>query len=135
MYTPQRFGITALLVVFVFSFAFAQAPAQSPSSQSSLTITATAAGERVRITAPSSVVQMRVEVYAAAGERLLDQEIRGGNVFDWHLQDGQGQRVSVGTYVCVVTAKTVAGRITQKIGSVSVEENAVSVRAADATQL
>ena len=61
--------------------------------------------------APSSPVQMHVEVYAAGGEKLFDQEIRGGNVFDWHLQDGQAQRLAPGAYVCVVTAKSVSGRL------------------------
>ena len=94
-----------------------------------------AAGERVRITAPSSVVQMHVEVYAASGEKLFDQEIRGGNVFDWHLQDGQAQRLAPGAYVCVVTAKSVSGKLTQKIGTVRVEENSVSVQPAESQQL
>ena len=78
---------------------------------------------------------MHVEVYAASGEKLFDQEIRGGNVFDWHLQDGQAQRLAPGTYVCVVTAKSVSGKLTQKIGTVSVEEKSVSVQAADSQQL
>jgi hypothetical protein len=89
----------------------------------------------VRITAPASVLRMHVEVYAAGGEKLFDQEIRGGNVFDWHLQDGQAQRLVPGSYVCVVTAKSVSGRITQRIGSVSIEEQSVSVQAAESPQL
>jgi hypothetical protein len=129
-----RFTIAILSVLFVFSFAFAQGPAQSTAGQSGPTITASATGERVRITAPSSVVQMHVEVYAASGEKLFDQEIRGGNVFDWHLQDGQAQRLAPGAYVCVVTAKSVSGKLTQKIGTVTVEQNSVSVQA-DSPQL
>src|SRR5205814_7722953 len=105
---------------------------ESASSQraSSVTVTATASTERVRITAPASVVQMHVEVFAVSGERLFDNEIRGGNVFDWHLQDGQAQRLSVGDYVCVVTVKNIAGRITQKIGAVRMGEKDVSVQPA-----
>ncbi len=78
-------------------------------------ITAAASGDRVRITAPSSIAQMHLEVYALSGEKLFDNEIRGGNVFDWLLQDGQAQRLTAGDYVCVVTVKNIAGRITQKI--------------------
>ncbi len=92
------------------------------------TVTAAATAERVRITATASIVQMHVEVYAASGEKLFDQEIRGGNVFDWHLQDGQAQRLAPGDYVCVVTAKSVSGKLTQKIGAVSIGEKSVSVR-------
>lgn len=124
-------------IIFAFLFVlalFATAAAQDGSSvlfrTPSLTITAAASSERVRIAAPSSIVQMHLEVYAAGGEKLFDQEIRGGNVFDWHLQDGQGQRLAPGRYVCVVTAKAVSGKITQKIGTVSVEEKSVSVQPA-----
>ncbi len=108
---------------------------QVGAQRSSLTITAAASGERVRITAPVSVVQMHVEIYAASGEKLFDQEIRGGNVFDWHLQDGQAQRLAPGSYVCVVTAKSISGRLTQKIGTVSVEEKSASVQPAELKQL
>ena len=50
--------------------------------------------------------------------KSADEEIRGGNVFDWHLQDGQAQRLAPGAYVCVVTAKSISGKLTQKIGTV-----------------
>jgi hypothetical protein len=74
---------------------------------------------------------MHVEVYASSGEKLFDQEIRGGNVFDWHLQDGHAQRLAAGDYVCVVTAKTISGKLTQKVGAVTIAENSTSVRAGD----
>jgi hypothetical protein len=100
-----------------------------------LPITAAAEADRVRITAPSSIVQMHVEVYAASGERLFDNQIRGGNVFDWHLQDGQAQRLAVGNYVCVVTVKSLAGKLMQTIGAVTVGDKDVSVAAAESAQL
>jgi hypothetical protein len=118
---------SALIIALIASAAAQEKPAVQGTS---LTITAAASGERVRITAPSSIVQMRMEVYAAGGEKLLDQEIRGGNVFDWNLQDGQGQRLPAGIYVCVVTAKNVSGKITQKIGTVNVAEKSVSLQRA-----
>jgi hypothetical protein len=124
-----------IVLAFVFvsgllTNAAAQNSTSSPTPGSTLTITAAATGERVRITAPSSVVQMHVEVYASSGEKVFDQEIRGGNVFDWHLQDGQAQRLAPGAYVCVVTAKSVSGKLTQKIGTVTVAENSASVQSA-----
>jgi hypothetical protein len=122
--------------VFVFALlATAAAQGSSSTQSSSLTITAVAADDRVRITAASSVVQLHVEIYAASGEKLFDQELRGGNVFDWHLQDGQGQRLAAGTYVCVVTTKSVSGKLTQKIGAVTIEEKSVSVQLAESPQL
>src|SRR5436190_18562142 len=98
--------LALVLVCALFSTAAAQ---DSTTAKTTLTITANATGDRLRVTAASSVVQLRLEVYAASGEKLFDQEIRGGNVFDWHLQDGQAQRLAPGAYVCVVTAKSVSG--------------------------
>lgn len=135
MLTLKQIAFVLVLVFALLSTATAQQSTSVTAQTTSLTITATAAGERVRITAPSSVVQMHVEVYAAGGEKLFDQEIRGGNVFDWHLQDGQAQRLAPGTYVCVVTAKSVSGRLTQRIGTVTVAENSASVQPAGSPQL
>src|SRR5436190_3322549 len=130
-------SLKQILFNFVFALALAlpgtvtaQDNANVIAQRSAMTITASASADRIRIAAPSSIAQMHVEVYAASGEKLLDNEIRGGNVFDWHLQDGQGQHLSVGDYVCVVTVKNIAGRITQKIGAVRMGEKDVSVQPA-----
>src|SRR5882724_823100 len=127
---------TIFACVFIFTLASAVAGQESTIAQkSSLTITAAATGDRVRITAPASVVQMHVEVYAANGEKVFDQEIRGGNVFDWHLQDGQGQRLAPGSYLCLITAKSISGKLTQKIGAVTIADSSVSVQPAESPQL
>jgi len=78
---------------------------------------------------------MHLEVYAVGGEKLFDKEIRGANVFDWRLQNGQEQRLTPGDYVCVVTAKNLSGRITQKMGTVSVGEKEVRVGAVEMAKL
>src|SRR6266571_7674824 len=127
--------ITLVVLLLADSAVQAQEEKSVSLQKSSGTITAAASSERVRITAPSSIVQMHVEVFAASGEKLFDQEIRGGNVFDWHLQDGQAERVSAGDYVCVVTVKNIAGRITQKIGVVKVGEKDVALGPAEIAQL
>src|SRR5712691_5659298 len=114
MLTLKQITFVSVLVLALLSTGAAQESTSPTVQTSTLTITAAATGERVRITAPASVVQMHVEVYAASGEKLFDQEIRGGNVFDWHLQDGQAQRLAPGSYVCVVTAKSASGKLTQK---------------------
>jgi hypothetical protein len=121
-----------IVLVSVFVGALLSTAVAQDTQRSSLTVTASATGDRVRITAPSSIVQLHVEVYAPSGEKVFDQEIRGGNVFDWHLQDGQAQRLAPGTYVCVVTTKSVSGKLTQKTGTVTVEEKSVSVQLAEA---
>jgi hypothetical protein len=113
-------------ICVLFSPAAAQ---ESVTAKTTLTITANATGERVRVTAPSSVVQLRLEVYAGGGEKLFDQEIRGGNILEWHLQDGQAQRLAPGAYVCLVTARNVSGKLTQKLGTVTVAEKSATVQA------
>jgi hypothetical protein len=35
------------------------------------------------------VVQLRLEVYNEAGQKLFDTELHGGNVLDWRLDDGK----------------------------------------------
>jgi hypothetical protein len=133
MHILKQIIFVSTLISVLLSAVIAQ---EKPAVQRTpITITAAVAVERVRIAAPSSIVQMHVEVYAAGGEKLFDQEIRGGNVFDWHLQDGQGQRLAPGTYVCVVTAKSVSGKLTQKLGTVSVEEKSASLPPAASPRL
>ncbi|MDX6305081.1 MAG: hypothetical protein QOI77_2050 [Blastocatellia bacterium] len=135
MTTTKHILFASTFVLALLSTAIGQESTNTAGLGTSLTITAAAAVERVRIAAPASVVQMHVEIYAAGGEKLFDQEIRGGNVFDWHLQDAQGQRLAPGTYVCVITAKNISGKLTQKIGTVSIEEKSVSVQPATSPQL
>src|SRR5438046_2427436 len=96
MHTVKQIIFASVIVFALLATAVAQDRTNATAQSSSLTITANAAGERVRIAAPSSIVQLHVEVYAAGGEKLFDQEIRGGNIFDWHLQDGQAQRLAPG---------------------------------------
>ncbi|MEP6818065.1 MAG: hypothetical protein ABJA18_00935 [bacterium] len=127
------FAFSCMLALF--SAAASQDKDSNTTQRSSLTITAGASGERVRITAPASVVQMRVEVFAANGVKLFDNEIRGGNVFDWYFQDGQAQRLSPDDYVCVVTVKNISGKITQKIGAVKIGEKEASVEPFESAQL
>src|SRR6266536_1296617 len=130
-----RFTLIFALALALPGTLTAQDNANIIAQKSSVTITAAASADRVRITAPASVVQMHLEVYGVSGEKLFDNEIRGGNVVDWNLQDGQVQRLSSGDYVCVVTVKNIAGRITQKIGSVKVAEKDVRVDQAELAQL
>ena len=98
-------------------------------------VTASATSDRVRFSAPSAVVQLRLEVYDSAGQKLIDTEQRGGNVLDWHLQSSNGDRVADGTYLCVVTIKNLSGRLSQKVGSITVSAQATAVRPATVSEL
>jgi len=120
----------AILLVVSIVVAQDQAPA---SGRSTTTITAAATDDRVRFTAPGTVVQMRLEVYNANGEKVFDNEIRGGNVIDWLLQDGQAKRLSDGSYLCVVTSKSLSVRMDQKYGRLSIQNAVASLHPIDTT--
>ena len=98
------------------------------------TVTAAATVERVRFAAPNAVVQMRLEVYNEAGQKVLDTELRGGSVLDWHLQSGAGERVAEGAYLCVLTVKSLSGRLSQKLGTVTVGSQTAAVQSSAAAQ-
>ncbi len=98
-------------------------------------VTASVTTDGVRISAPSAVVQLRLEVYDDAGQKLLDTEQRGGNVLDWHLQGSAGERVADGTYLCVVTVKDPSGRQSQKLGLVSVNAQSATLRSSGVAEL
>jgi hypothetical protein len=80
-------------------------------------------------------VQIRLEVYSSSGKKVFDNEVRGGNVLDWYLQNGQAERLADDTYLCVLTVKNLSGKISQRIGSVIVEKSAASVQAVAASQM
>jgi hypothetical protein len=108
---------------------------EQPARRLASTVTASATAERVRFTSPNTVVQLRLEVYDEAGQKLIDTEQRGGNVLDWHLQSGAGLRVADGVYLCVLTSKNLAGRPSQKLGQVTVSGQSTAVRSAAATEM
>src|SRR2546423_12554119 len=103
MHRLSRFIITLSFALALGNPVFAQEQATQVAKTATPTVTAAATAERVRFSAPSGVVQLRLEVYDEAGRRVFDTEQRGGNVLDWHLADGQGERVAAGTYACVLT--------------------------------
>jgi hypothetical protein len=124
-----------LLLILSFNTARAQNEVPKGNRSSAATITASASGERVRFTAPSSVVQIRLEIYNSTGTKLVDNEVRGGNVLDWHLQGGQAEPLPDDSYLCVVTVKSLSGKLTQRIGSVTVEKSSASLQPVDASQV
>lgn len=131
MFTFPRLIPGALFVFLLFTTVIAQ----EKSTASAPTVTASATTERVRFVGPGSVVQLRLEVYDDAGRKLFDTELRGGNVLDWYLQDGAGQRVQNGSYACVVTTKSLSGRLSQRIGMLTVDDKSAAIEASAADKL
>ncbi len=135
MLKPTRMALALLLTLCTLSLALGQEMRKGSTPEKTQTITAGITAERVRIAAPSAVVQLRLEVYDEAGQKLFDTEQRGGNVLDWHLQGSAGERVADGTYLCVVTSKSLSGRLSQKMGFVTVMGPATKMRAAGVGEL
>ncbi|MEO8435633.1 MAG: hypothetical protein ABI596_12115, partial [Pyrinomonadaceae bacterium] len=140
MFTIKRFICSSLFAFVLAGTAWAQenpAPVEKlrePIPAAPL-VTATASIKRVRFVSPGSVVQLRLEVYNEAGQKLFDTELHGGNVLDWHLQDGAGERLAAGAYACVLTIKSLSGRISQRVGVVTVNDKKAAVEAAGGVRL
>ena len=140
MFTLKRFVGSSLCVLVLAGTAFAQenrAPinnSQEPVLSAPL-VTATSTARRVRFVSPGTVVQLRLEVYNEAGQKLFDTELHGGNVLDWHLQDGAGQDLQAGSYACVLTIKSLSGRLSQRVGLVTVNDKKAAIRAAEGAEL
>src|SRR6266536_780632 len=132
--------ITLRIPVAVFLlFTVHAATAQDVTKQVTLpetapVITGTALAERLRFTAPNTVVQMQLQIYADSGQLLFDVTSKG-NVLDWTLQDGGGEHLVPGSYLCVVTVKSLSGKISQRIGSALVQEKQVELQRVDETRL
>jgi hypothetical protein len=131
----RRWIVASLMICALSNAARAQDQSQAKPSGSNTLITAAATTEHVRFTAPNTVAQLRLEVYAEAGQKVYDTELRGGSVVDWHLQDSDGQRVASGTYACLLTVRSLSGRISQKLGLVTVAEKTTAVRTTEAAAL
>jgi hypothetical protein len=97
-------------------------------------ITVAASTDRVRFTAPNSVVQMHLQVYDNAGQLVFDVSSKG-NVLDWTVQESGGARLISGSYLSVVTVKSLSGKLSQRIGSVSVQEKQLELQPLNAAQL
>ncbi len=135
MLKPTRMPLAFLLTLCTLSLVLGQEMRKDAAPDKTQIITASTTGERVRIAAPSAVVQLRLEVYDEAGQKLFDTEQHGGNVLDWHLQGSSGERVADGSYLCVVTSKNLSGRLSQKMGMVTVSGEAAQMRTAADSEL
>jgi hypothetical protein len=110
-------------------------PEREPVAAVAPLVTATATATRVRFVAPGTVTQLRLEVYNESGQKVFDTELHGGNVLDWHLQDGAGERLLAGSYASVLTIKSLSGRLSQRLGVVTVNDKKATLEPGEAVQL
>ncbi len=114
------------------SSALAQTTTDTPVTQTSApAVTASLAQGRVRFAAPAQVAQLRVEVYAAHGERVFDSGAHAGNVLDWQPAD-VAQGLTDGQYLFVVTSKDLQGKARQRFVTVALAGGQVSLQPASA---
>jgi hypothetical protein len=97
-------------------------------------VTASVSESGVRFAAPGEVLQVRLQIYAAAGELVFDSGARAGGVIDWKATDVQAG-LSDGAYLCVVTVKDLHNRQTQKLAALSVASGKVSLAGAKEDEL
>jgi hypothetical protein len=101
-----------------------------------LTVTAATTEQGVRFVALGEVVEMRLEIFSPAGEKLLETEFRRGNVLDWTVPDSLRQPLSINdSSLCVLTVKTIAGHLRQRHGSVSWQAGKAAVKPIEPQQL
>ncbi|HEU0076421.1 MAG TPA: hypothetical protein VFQ76_02155 [Longimicrobiaceae bacterium] len=132
-HSPAAVVICAILLAAT-SLAAARTEKVEPPVTAAPPVTISATGGGVRVAAPSPVVRVHLEILSESGEVLFDV-VGKGSVLDWSLRDGAGQPVADGTYLCVVTVKTLSGGLSQRAGTVVVRDGRATVRGAEAADL
>jgi hypothetical protein len=89
---------------------------------------------RCRFLASNEVALMRLEVFALGGAQLYDSDFKTGNLFDWNLQDQQGQRFADGAYRCLLTVKDAAGHTSQRQGLLLVQAGEAAWQSPEQTE-
>ncbi|MEO8436059.1 MAG: hypothetical protein ABI596_14255, partial [Pyrinomonadaceae bacterium] len=133
----RRSLICTVVVVSLASAIFAQEGPVKPGRTSATTVTVTAAAaELVRFTAPGEGVQLRLEVYSDMGQPVSDSGFSDGNLMDWNWRGAQAQSgVQDVDYLCLVTVKTLSGRLYQRHGMLSVRGGQASLHALEYERL
>jgi hypothetical protein len=135
--------ITLRTIALLFSFSLslsiaalaqkddpAKRSAQLPAAVSSVTVSLTTKG--VRFSVPGAIGQLRLEVFDQSGVSLYNSDFRPVTVFDWPLQNRERQAVADGIYLCVVTLRGVAGKLSVKQGTVVVQNGQAALQLEEA---
>jgi hypothetical protein len=91
-------------------------------------VVAAPTADGVRLTAHGAV-EVRLEVFDPAGERVFETEFRRGNILDWAAARPDGQTMPDGTYLYVVTLRGLDGRLSQRRGLAEWRAGAAALRA------
>lgn len=117
----NRVAVIFILVLLTITANIqAQTPAAAqPSTVSSVTGSVTPDGT-VRMIAHGESLQIRMEVYSAAGELMADTGLRQGNIIDWKQTDTT-QPIIDGSYLMVVTVKDFKGNLNQRMAALTLQ--------------
>jgi endosialidase-like protein/trimeric autotransporter adhesin len=124
----NKFAAVAILVLIVFTANInaQNLPAAQKSAVSSVTASITPEGT-VRMIAHGEVLQVRLEIYSAAGELVSDSGLRQGNIIDWKQSDASQPLVD-GSYNAVVTVKDFKGTLTQRTATLTLQAGQLSLQ-------
>ena len=126
----NRITLIAILVLVFITNIQAQNPAVTqPGSVSSVTGSVTPEGI-VRMIAHGEALQVRMEIYSAAGELVSDSGLRQGNIVDWKQSDAT-QPLTDGSYLVVVTVKDFKGNLSQRIAALSLQAGQLNLQKRD----
>ena len=127
-----------LLVILTLCLFTTQALAQTEPAQNAQATTVSAAvtasvtdNGGVRFAAAAQALQLRLELYAANGERVYDSGPRPGSVLDWQAADA-AQGMKDGAYLCVLTVKDLQGRSRQRFATLALQAGQASLQKVDA---
>jgi len=91
------------------------------------TITASGSPDAVRISAGTGVTAVRVQAFADGGALAYDSGWRGGNLYDWPIDDAYGHPLAWGSYRLVVTSRDPNGSESMRSGTLDVQPDRVAI--------
>ncbi len=117
----NRITAIAILILIVVT---ANIHAQTPTASVTGTVTADGA---IRMIAHGEALQVRMEIYSAAGELVSDSGLRQGNIIDWKQADAT-QALTDGSYLVVVTVKDFKGNLNQRMAALSLQSGQLNLQ-------
>ena len=115
--------VTAIAILFLLLFTTnINAQNQTPSVTGSVAPEGT-----VRMIGHGQVLQIRMEIYSAAGDLVSDSGLRQGNIIDWKQADAV-QAMTDGSYLVVVTVRDFKGNLNQRMAALSLQAGQIQLQ-------
>ncbi|HEY0375784.1 MAG TPA: tail fiber domain-containing protein [Pyrinomonadaceae bacterium] len=132
---PFRLLIITLSLILFTGGALAQneKPVEAQTTQTPA-VTASADGAAARFAASGQVLQVRLEIYSAAGELVFDSGLRAGSAIDWKAADA-AKPVADGSYLTVVTVRDFNNKFGQRLGTMNVQAGQLTLGVATKAEL